>query len=490
MLDQSPLIHPFLHEDNKKTRRFLWWVVVLIILISAAGFGFWSFWSKEAVRKEAAISNLLKTTQELKEAVSLIPAFLGYDRPRTYLILFLNNAEIRPGGGFIGSYALIKLDKGRLISFETSGSENLDWEAPSDFKIEPPFPIKEYLRQPYWYFRDSNWSPDFLQSARTALWFYRFEGGREGSKIDGVIGLTPAVLAELLKITGPLTVNNKIYEAANVIEELQYQVEFGYKEEGKKRAERKVLIGDLGRALLDQLSSLSAFKWKDIYLLSLKMFKEKQLMVYSNDEATQAILVKQDWAGEVKKVSGDYLLVVDANLGSFKTDLKIKRSLHYQIIPVGDHWKGRVTILYQHLGQFDWKTTRYRTYTRIYAPAGSQLISSDGFVETDKIAKGTKPQAIKALVGEELNKTVFGGFLFIEPGQSKTLTVEYDLPDFLISQIRNGSYTLFVQKQLGALAPQLTIDLNFGKKIKPGGESIFHQETDLGVDREVEIEME
>lgn len=489
MLENSSLIHPFFHEDHKKRRRWIWWIVFIFILVLGLGYSFWYFWQKtnSSFLAETPLARLLKTTQEIKQTISLVPSLLGYERPKTYLFLFLNNQELRPGGGFIGSYGLVKFERGKLITFETSGSENLDWAAPEDFKIEPPVPIKDYLRQPYWYFRDSNWSPDFPQSAQKTIWFYRFEGGRDGSKIDGVIGLTTNVLKELIKIIGPITVGDKIFNAQNVIDELQYQVEFGFKEQGKTRAERKVLVGELGRAILSKIQNSAALKWKDFYLLAAQMFQEKQLMIFSTDAAIQSVLTRQNWAGEIKQATNDYLMVVDANLISLKSDPEVERKIGYQIRPEGNRWKAKVVISYQHHGESSWKVGRYRTYTRVYVPLGSQLINSEGFVETDRIKKGENLKAKPAVITEELGKTVFGGFLFVEPGQQKFLTLEYYLPDFIVSQIKNGLYTLFVQKQLGASAYGLTVDLDFGKKIRSQDGMVFHQETDLGVDREFNI---
>ncbi len=480
MSEKSPLIYPLFHRESRRQSRSLW-VMAAIVLIAAVGIVLWRLWPEK--------SQILKITRELRQTVSLAPALLGYDRPKTYLVLFLNNAELRPGGGFIGSYALVKIDRGRLTSFETSGSENLDWASPEDFKVEPPSPIRDYLGQPNWYFRDSNWSPDFPESARAALWFYRFEGGQDGSKIDGVVGMTPLVVEKLLGLTGPVEVDGKIFNAENITEELQYQVEFGYKKEGKKRVERKVLIGDLGRALLQKMSSFSPLVWKDIYSLSQEMFKEKQLMIWSTDQSWQSILAKQGWAGEVKKVSGDYLMVVDSNMISLKSDPEVERRINYQIRPENGRLRARVAISYAHHGEPSWKVSRYRSYTRIYAPAGSQLISSDGFIQTDKIKKGEEVQIAPAVASEELGQTVFGGFFFVGTKKEKILTIEYYLPEQIIEQVKKGGYALFVQKQLGSAGPQLTIDLNFGKKIGTTGGSVFHQETDLKEDRGFVVEL-
>lgn len=479
MFERSPLFHPFLHQDEqKKSRKHLRWIVFFLLVVFGLSFGFWRLWQK---------SFLPETARELKRTVSLAPGLLGYDRPRTYLVLFLNNAEIRPGGGFIGSYGLVKLDKGKILSFETRGSENLDWEAPDDFKIEPPEPIKIYLNQPRWYFRDANWSPDFPQSSQKAIWFYRFEGGKDGSKIDGVIALTPVVLEELMKVSGPVVVGDKIFQAENIIDKLQYQVEIGFQKEGKLRSERKSLVGDLGRALLSKLQTLPPAKWKELYFSTLKMLGEKQMMIYSADPNIESALRQQGWAGDVKQTDGDYLMLVDANLIGLKSDPAVKRSISYQVRRENGRLRAKVAVLYDHRGRGgepDWKIGRYRDYARLYVPKGSELISSDGFIETDKIKKGEQPVAKPAVVNTELDKTVFGGFLFVNPNQQKILTLEYYLPDFVAEQASKGSYTLFVQKQLGTIAHGLTINLDFGKKTGQDGNDVFKQETDLRVDRQ------
>lgn len=461
-------------------------ILLVVVIIIAIVVGVKLFWRSKksidpAATQKSDLTQIFQNTAELKDAVSLMPNFLGYDKPRTYLVLFLNNAEIRPGGGFIGSYAVVKLNKGKLTSFESSGSENLDWAAPEDFKVEPPEALKKYLYLKNWYFRDANWSPDFRESSRAALWFYRFEGGADGSKIDGVIGLTPRIVEELVKITGPVAVDGKVFNTENIIDELQYQVEVGFLKEGTPRAERKELVEKLGRELLKKIANLSPWKWAGIYSMAQEMFKEKQLMIWSSDEAVEAALIKQGWAGEMKQVNGDYLMIVDANMAALKTDPEVERSIYYEVKPAGERLKARVTVAYNHHGQFDWKTTRYRTYTRVYVPLGSELISSNGFVENDKIRSKGKIKSTPAKVGEELGKTVFGGFIAVEPGELGTLILEYYLPEKITQQAASGLYTLFVQKQLGTVAPKLTVDANFGKTVK---QDVVHQETDLREDKE------
>lgn len=478
MLEKTPLIQPFAHDSKRRKRIFYLIILFLLLVLSFGAFRLAKFYQNNFSGSEFKEGiTALETIKNTKEAISAAPLLLGYERPQTYLILFLNNTEIRPGGGFIGSYALIRADKGKIDILETNGSENLDWSAPADFKIKAPSPISIYMKQPLWFFRDSNWSPDFSVSARTAMWFYRFEGGREGSKIDGVIGITPTVVEKLMEITGPLKVGGKEFGPANFTEELEYHVEYGFRETGQPVAERKAIIGDLSRALLHRVTSLPPWRWGEVWGTFLNLLKEKQIMIFSNNADLQNILARNDWAGLIKETTSDYLLVVDSNLASLKTDPSVKRKITYKIRPSGDDYLAQVVVEYDHQGSFDWRTTRYRTYTKIYAPLGSKLVGAEGFIDEKK--NSASPD-----LGSELNKSFFGGFLSIEPQTKKTILVEYTLPANIKEQIKNGLYTLFVQKQLGTLSHTLTVDLDFGKT--NGAHKIF-QNTDLRTDREFQL---
>jgi len=459
-------------------KKFL--IIIVVGVVIGGAFFYLTKKSEQQTQNLGDANGVVEKAKELKQTISLVPTLLGYDKPHTFLVLFLNNTEMRPGGGFIGSYALVKIDKRQITLFETSGSENLDWEAPETFMVEPPEAIKKYLKQPRWFLRDSNWSPDFSESSKQAVLFYKAEGGKEGDKIDSVIGITPTVIEKLIGLMGPISINGKTFTAENFTEALEYHVEYGYKEEGTEVAARKTILGDLGKEFIKNITTLPATKWIELWSVFEELVSQKQIMFYSTNPELQTLIQKNNWSGEVKQTASDYLLVSDANLASLKTDPAVKKKITYQITPENNRLRAKVMVEYNHVGNFDWRTTRYRTYTRLYAPLGSQLISSDGFFDETK-------KTVPAIVSEELGKSVFGGFLSIEPQTKKTLTVEYYLPQNISDSVLFGMYTLFVQKPLGSQAILLTVDLNFGKTVEGIKEKQYRKDTDLSVDRLFQI---
>ena len=151
-------------------------IIFLLILLglgTAIFFGvrYWRSGSWRQTIFDQVGSRLIKDQNQL----NLFQEMLGFKKPQTYLVLFLNNTEIRPGGGFIGTYAVVKVDKGSPQLLKTEGTEVLDYSTPGSDLPVPPKPLKEQVLVDKWYFRDSNWSPDFRLSAEKSLELYRLE---------------------------------------------------------------------------------------------------------------------------------------------------------------------------------------------------------------------------------------------------------------------------------------------------------------------------
>ncbi|MGH7246431.1 MAG: DUF4012 domain-containing protein, partial [Candidatus Levyibacteriota bacterium] len=63
------------------------------------------------------LSDLQNVLGLLTNTIDVYPSVFGFDKKKTYLVLLQNNMELRPGGGFIGSYAVVSVDKGKILPF-------------------------------------------------------------------------------------------------------------------------------------------------------------------------------------------------------------------------------------------------------------------------------------------------------------------------------------------------------------------------------------
>jgi len=394
----------------------------------------------------------------LEKAVSmsqLLPALTGYPNKVKYLVMLENNDELRPTGGFLGTYGILELWNGEIINFNTHDIYHLDMPVKDKINVIPPEPIKKYLA-PKWYLRDANWSPDWPTAARKIDWFYQTESrlnpaAERISEFNGTIALTPKLITDILNITGPVTVEGQSYNQANFQDLLEYRVEKGYLVLGVSSWQRKEVIGEIAKELKNKIFDLPPAGWFKAINALLDNLTAKNLLLYSGDSQLENIIIDNGWGGEVKAVASDYLMVVDANLGALKTDASLNRNLKYEVSQGNNGLFSKLTIGYAHHGQVDWKTSVYKSYTRIYVPPGSRLIKVIGYA----------PGQVDS--GSELGKTWFGFYLTVEPGEIKNFIIEYKLPDAVSSP---DNYGLYIQKQSGKDIEEAVVDLNFLNDIK------------------------
>lgn len=435
----------------------------------------------------------------------LLPTLAGYPTPKHSLILFLNNSELRPGGGFIGTVGRFDISDATILNGETADAYSIDRPAEKYVSIEPPAPLKTYLGLNRWFMRDANWSPDFAVSAERVAEFYERETsqGEPRRVIDNVIGFTPSLAEDILRITGPIKVEDQTFTADNLYDTLEYQVEKGFTDRGVPFDQRKEILVKLVDETVSRLLTLPASRWEEVLSAIDQGFREKQIMIYDRDQNVENLIDEQGYAGSVDTGDGDFFMAVDANLGSLKSDPFVKRTINYQLSPDGEGFRATVSITYRHEGRFDWKTTRYRTYTRLYVPPESEFISATGTLRDDKIKNPTR-EAGEVFFGPATDlqgtshrtATVFGAFTSIEPGEERTMSFTYRLPSRIVELIKEGEYSLKAQKQLGAEDYQLTLDLDFGKTVRSASppepteqffDTRYRVRTDLAEDREFEV---
>ncbi len=397
--------------------------------------------------------------------------FAGLDGDRQFLMMFLNDTELRPTGGFLGTYGLMVIRDGDMKSMSTDDTYAIDAlvSGNSEYTATPPAPIRDYLEQSIWYFRDSTWSPDFGAGAKDAITLMRQEiaaSGQPVPEIHGAFGMTTSFLEDLLGFVGPITVEGQTFTSGNAADLLEYQVEIAFEQQGVARTDRKDIVGKLTNALLDKLLEIPSSRFEEVFDVLATSFQRKEIALYSNNAATQAVLNDAGWSGKVSQGSAsDVLMVVDANMASLKSDPVVQRTIEYRITPRNGGYQATTAITYKHTGGFDWKTSRYRTYTRIYVPEGSEFLSVEGSLLNDAIRN---PQGLPGVVTtqSEFGLTSFGTFTSVEPGQSRTLTFTYQLPKTVTDAVAAGSYTLNMLKQIGSNAHDLKVHLDFNHALR------------------------
>lgn len=414
----------------------------------------------------------------LSMAARLLPSFAGLETPKTTMLVFLNNAELRPGGGFVGSYALVNMKDGDVRSMETYDVYNLDHPVEHLVVTQPPEPFRRYLGLTRYFFRDANWSPDFAVSAKALLDRRQAEialaspaqrvGALAPVPVQNMIGMTPAFAADLLRVLGPVKAGGKTYTPDNIYDLLQHEVEQAFVQQGISFEDRKKALLDVVDAVRAKLFALPLGQWPAVIAAFERNIERKQVALYSEDQRIEELLSADGWGGRLlpPPTGEDAFQFVDANLGGLKSDPVVDRSITYALrFNNSRQLVARATARYVHRGSFDWKTSRYRSYVRLYVPKGSRLVSTTGSLADDKTKNPSRSPG-KTDVTEELGFSTFGTFISVEPGETRDLIFEYLLPDSLSQAVlAQGAYRLQAHKQLGAAARALTLQLAFDKKL-------------------------
>jgi hypothetical protein len=164
--------------------------------------GLWPQVRTAVAQLRAEIERLANLTATARRAAALLPALLGAQGPRTYLLVSQNPAELRATGGMLGAYAVIRADRG-VVEMIGQGT------AANQLQFFPePLPLNHQIRALYTdlpgiYPADVNLTPHFPTAAALYSEMYR---RRTGSTVDGVLATDPVVLSYLLQAIGPVTV--------------------------------------------------------------------------------------------------------------------------------------------------------------------------------------------------------------------------------------------------------------------------------------------
>lgn len=384
------------------------------------------------------------------------------ETPKTFLVLFQNSWELRPGGGFIGSFGIVTLRNGRIEKMQIHDTGNFDGRIPST--VAPPYPMREYLHIDSWKLRDSNYSPDFATNARKAEEFYRMGGGEEN--FDGVIGITSNVLLALLRVTGPVTLEGYpgTYDSENAVLALEEQVEQKYREQNIEKGDRKEVMRELADAIVQKLQPLTLSQKVRLAQVGLEEIRTKNIQFFFHDADMQRVVEERDWAGKVDaRWNNDFLLLTDANLGAYKSDSVVKRSVRYNINFSKETPEATLDITYTHTAtEKNWLINHYTSYLRAYVPAGSWLTDIEG-------GSG------ETQYGNEFGKRLFGTVVYVPVGTSKTITFRYTLP----KTINETTWAMHLQKQPGLVAIPYSVEITGadGKKTT----SVFSLEHDRTV---------
>ena len=417
----------------------------------------------------ADADRLLPLAQQGLAVLRLLPALLGTEAPRTYLLVAQNQDELRATGGFISGIGTVVLDRGRIVGLSIGDSYSVD-DLSRTYPL-PPEPLQRYMQAGQWLVRDANWSPDFPTAAAQIRELYTFSTGAE---TNGLIAFDLSAVSRLLAAIGPVQVASVSEPiGAHNVENYIHQAWAPAPGQGITQEwweHRKDFMGELAMAVVATIQG-SSDRGMLLALAreALALMREKHLLIAVDDPQTAALLSWMGLDGALQTGPGDFLMLVDTNVGFNKVDRRVERSLAYTVdLRDPSAPRAEVVVRYRHtvdtpvacvhqasygLAVYeDMQTRCYWDYVRVYAaPGASFLGGSLPPTPAEVLLTGQdEPGTWTPALGER-GTTEFSGIFVLPTAGEAELRLAYRLPDQVLLHRADGSrvYSLRLSKQPG-----------------------------------------
>lgn len=414
----------------------------------------------------------VRDLERIEQTLGACIEWLSISEPRRIAVLFLNTSEMRPGGGFLGSFADITIRNGSLEHMEVRDINEIDRTLQKN--IVPPKPLAGLVSR--WRSADSNWFFDFRDSAEKTLSLFDAADfyARDGVKFDAAIAVTPRVLADILSVAGPIVIDGRSpLTADTVLFELQKSVQDG---QAVEASSPKQILTELAPRVIDAVLAAD----RDARFAISEFFEawaaDRDIALYFRNADLEQFADRWGVAGRVYELplqfEGDYLAVVPANIGGGKTDMFIDQNtvLDSQI-GLDGLVTNQLTITRSHRGhesKYWWYRVPNRSYMQMFVAPNAEPISIAGLRTMSPVPKAVSyasyvrdpditalESTARALPGIssitqslQSGKAVFAGWVTTPLYTTSTIAVAYQHQ--LFASPRDGStYTLVLERPLG-----------------------------------------
>ena len=403
---------------------------------------------------------------QLRQTFDELERQFGRDdaNPHTFMVLFENDGELRPSGGFGGSYALVTASGGRIRGF-TFGTDIYKFDRAFE-RTNTLLPSEPLQTVTAWLgFRDASVSTGFRDDYSPR--FASFYEQATGVHIDGIVYVTSSVLEDLLRVTGPIPLpgQNTTASADTISSQLTQAIDADYYKDPANQAirEPKTIINELIPILLDKLLTLKGGASSLISTIA-TAGAHKNIQLWSADTAlnrTLTALGPTDQPGE-----NNWFKYVDTNIGGMKSSHSVQTQIAVSQSSSLFHSKITQTIdvTRTHTGSTTWPDGRNRAYIEIYLPSeaadvqipaagqGGEYLLDDGALAEHRLKRTTQAPVLEK--GQDANGQwqKVGLWASIDPGQADHFQVSYSLP-------ATSTYTEHLQviNQAGARNEMLSI---------------------------------
>jgi hypothetical protein len=353
------------------------------------------------------------------------PYLSGGETPKTYLVLIEDGNYLRPSGGNIEAFGLLKFSNGGLESTEFHKVDYAD--ANLTGIVEPPLPLKNYFGVANWDLKHANWDVDFPTSSQQAEWF-----------LDKELNIP---------IEGVMAVDSRFIE--DQLQPFETQT-------GDLDSKADDYYQRLGEKFIGNLKNLKEKQRIAFVKSAVDEFDSKAILLYINQNDVQRELSNISWDGNV--VIGDSCgnNCLEDNLGVFEAVTKgsssqVNKEMDFEVNFEEAVVKRKLTFFLENHDS----NKSYSGYLQVVTG------SDAGFGNVEIVGKdGTnilKPEVV-GLRGMKLA----GVSVSVEPGETRALIFSWESGENLKLD-ENGKYIAKIIKQPWADNYPVELRVNFPK---------------------------
>lgn len=372
---------------------------------------------------QSTLTQVQGPLNDAAEVMGAVPAMLGANGPRTYVVLLEQNAEARGTGGLVGSYAVVRTDQGRLALLQAQSRGTLDGRPIPTEAL--PAELQALWGKDLTEWAGLNLSPHFPWTGQlvAAGW----QAQNRTPKADYVVGMDEYVVAALLAGTGPVTVDGLTLTTDNAAAVLSRDIYARFADP----ARIDQVTANLVRAVFGRISA-GQFSFAQIVTAMTDPVKQRRLTLWAADPAVQSKLAPLPLGGALPDTPGPFAMAVVNNGGGNKLDAYLKVDTKYDPGTCDQNVRlGHITVTLTNTapakGLPDYVTVRSdliesrrpnkvvgsnRVLLDVYGPVGSSspLVNLDG-------------EGVPTSGGLDRNHPVWRVVVPIDPGQTRTVDV-------------------------------------------------------------------
>lgn len=456
--------------------------------------------NSQTLKDQLELGDSLKIGNTNKLLNSIID-LLNTKEEKRIVILFENPGELRPAGGFTGSYAETIWNNNGLVEIKIWDIYDPDGQL--DAKIVPPKELQGLTEN--FGARDANWFFDFKNSAKKTLELL------EKSKIynekaitfEGAIAVNINVLKSVLESTDDINLEeyNLKVNAKNFLDILQKEVEAG---KDKLNNKPKKIIKVLFEKIIDSLKNLDNTKKEYLAFKIQDHIKNKDIMFYAKNFEIQSYLENLNIAGRVYEIpsrfNGDYLGITSSNIAGGKSDAVTNQKIKLESkISSNGRINNFLTIEKTHNGKNSddyWYQKTNKSIIKTYLPRNSKFTYIKGndiipkipesdyvnmnFVEDSELknleeSKETKKES-QIINLKESDKNVFEFWMNTPKGKTKKIELEYENLEGVTFPQNESLFEFVFDKQSGANTSfEYLIEAPEGYIWKESGSEVFNK---------------